>query len=269
MPVQPTAPGDSPNPATLHNVVTWEVYVDGSWMDGRTGYGAVILGDGQLVKEGCGSIADVNTEGTRQVAGELFAVGWALRWLRDQGVREVHVYYDYLGIEKWATSQWKAKLPLTQRYQAFMKELRQQGMRVIFHKVKAHTGNLWNERADELAKAGAERANAPAATPSPATQSPQPAAPAPNPRLALLEKHARAFAKELQQAGIPAQPDKLYNQMYFRIWLGTEQDRQGRIDIYHTAKKPWNPVAAIPDPQRTTQILGAWAAYRQRLGLRA
>lgn len=59
--------------------------------------------------------------------------------------------YDYLGIEKWSTGEWKAKKDLTKDYAAFM----QKYMKIInieFEKVKAHTGVEFNEEADRLAK---------------------------------------------------------------------------------------------------------------------
>lgn len=128
------------------------VYVDGSWVAGRVGYGLAVLVDETLVFEACGPIEETDTAGTRQVAGELFATGHALNWCKAQGISEVHVYFDYYGIEKWATGAWKAKQPLTQRYRDFV---RGAGLQLYWHKVAAHTGNRWNEHVDQLAKRGA------------------------------------------------------------------------------------------------------------------
>lgn len=128
-----------------------DVYVDGSWQEGRVGYGAVIMHQGQVLAELYGPVPDDATEGTRQVAGELVAVGKALQWCEANGITEVNLHYDYLGIECWATGTWKAKLSLTQRYRDYV---RRQPVRIFWHKVKSHTGNPGNERADTLAKLG-------------------------------------------------------------------------------------------------------------------
>jgi ribonuclease H-related protein len=130
-----------------------DIYVDGSWMAGTTGYGLMVLSNDQPLYEAFGPVADADTEGSRQVAGELFAVGHALRWCKGQGVTTVKVYFDYYGIEKWATGEWKAKKNITQRYQQFVRTC---GLRIQWVKVAAHTGNRWNEYVDQLAKLGAQ-----------------------------------------------------------------------------------------------------------------
>jgi ribonuclease HI len=117
------------------------------------GYGAVVLVGGQLAYECCGPVSADQAMGTRQVAGELFATGHALNWCKAQGHALVDVFYDYYGIEKWATGEWRAKQPLTQRYVAFVRGL---PLRILWRKVQSHTGNRWNDYADELAKRGAQ-----------------------------------------------------------------------------------------------------------------
>ncbi|MBK9249883.1 MAG: ribonuclease H [Ignavibacteria bacterium] len=128
-----------------------EIYVDGSFIDGRVGYGLVIIRNGELVGEFSGSVENEDYTKARQVAGELYAVGKALQWCKIHGELTATIYYDYTGIECWATGKWKAKLPLTQRYTAFV---RSSGIKISWQKVAAHTGDFWNERADELAKQG-------------------------------------------------------------------------------------------------------------------
>jgi ribonuclease HI len=131
------------------------VYVDGSClMPGeRVGYGAVVLLGTEIAYACCGPVSAEQAAGTRQVAGELFAAGHALNWCKAQGYPLVDVYYDYLGIEMWATGGWKAKQPITQRYQAFARAL---PFRILWHKVKSHTGDKWNDYVDDLAKRGAK-----------------------------------------------------------------------------------------------------------------
>src|SRR5262249_32645123 len=92
----------------------WQMDVDGSYIDGATGYGVVILKDGAVIAERCGPVAALEVNGTRQVAGELRAVEEGLRWCRQHQVSEVEIFYDYYGVEKWATGAWKANQPITQ-----------------------------------------------------------------------------------------------------------------------------------------------------------
>ena len=60
-------------------------------------------------------------------------------------------YYDYEGIEKWANHTWMARRQGTQAYQTFIDESRQK-IEIHFMKVLAHSGDLYNEMADFLAK---------------------------------------------------------------------------------------------------------------------
>ena len=66
-------------------------------------------------------------------------------------LKTVVLHYDYEGIEKWATGVWTAKNPHTKKYAAFMRNM-QEKMEVIFQKVRAHSGDYYNEQVDQLAK---------------------------------------------------------------------------------------------------------------------
>jgi ribonuclease HI len=139
---------DAPQQIALGSV---QIYVDGSFISGKIGYGIVILKDGKLAAEFCGAVPPDFHNSTRQVAGELFAVGKAIQWCRKNGVTDAEIFYDYEGIEKWATGAWKANLELTKKYQVFIRSC---GIKIKWRKVKSHTGDYWNERADVLAKEG-------------------------------------------------------------------------------------------------------------------
>ena len=127
-------------------------YVDGSFLNNVIGYGSVILQDGQIIHEISGKM-DTRYEGHHQIGGELKAVLETVLWCNNNNIRDLHIYYDYKGIEMWARGKWKAKNELTQKYQAFMIK---QSITFHFHKVAAHTGNRWNEHADMLAKKGSK-----------------------------------------------------------------------------------------------------------------
>lgn len=61
------------------------------------------------------------------------------------------MFYDYTGIEFWTDGSWEAKKPVAKEYVKKISVL-EQSIKVEFEKVKAHSGNDLNERADELAK---------------------------------------------------------------------------------------------------------------------
>jgi ribonuclease HI len=129
------------------------IYVDGSFMGGRIGYGAVIVKDGVMVDELSGSVKNKAMHSMRQVGGEIMAVQYALEWCRQHDVAEVDIFYDYAGVENWPTKRWQAKNEFTQAYATFVQE---SDIRVYWHKVKSHSGDYWNDRADELAKQGTD-----------------------------------------------------------------------------------------------------------------
>lgn len=139
-------------PAVLEDVPTqgYVAYVDGAHINGFVGYGAVVLHEGKQVASFSGRVTeDVEA---RQIGGELMATMSVINWCAEEGVDTVTIVYDYKGIEMWATGKWKTNQPLTKRYAAFMKQSK---VKVIWHKVKSHTGVRWNEMADKLAKKGA------------------------------------------------------------------------------------------------------------------
>jgi ribonuclease HI len=75
----------------------------------------------------------------------------AIEYCLKNGINKVEIYHDYEGIGAWADRRWKANNPLTQGYRDFVAEARQ-NMEISFVKVKAHSGNKYNEIADKLAK---------------------------------------------------------------------------------------------------------------------
>ncbi len=131
-----------------------KAYVDGSYDkdSGLYGYGAVILNDNNervCVLSGSGEDAD----GIWNVAGELAGVTAAVNYAINNGEKAVHICYDYEGIEKWATGEWKAKKPATKEYVSF---IHNSSITVTFEKVKAHSGDKYNDLADKTAKEAIE-----------------------------------------------------------------------------------------------------------------
>ena len=127
-------------------------YVDGSFLNKVIGYGAVILDGESIIHEISGKM-DSKYDEHYQIGGELKAAIESVSWAKANQIKDLHIYYDYKGIEMWATGKWKANKELTKSYQAYMIK---QPLNLHFHKVAAHSGNKWNEYADGLAKAGSK-----------------------------------------------------------------------------------------------------------------
>lgn len=130
-----------------------EAYVDGSF-DSNTniyGTGVVIIKNGKKIEEIFKQGSDERFISSYQIAGEVFGALEAISWVKRKKFSHLIIYYDYEGIEKWATGVWNANKPISQYYvETFKRDSK--GINVIFEKVKAHSGNYYNELADSLAK---------------------------------------------------------------------------------------------------------------------
>ena len=126
----------------------YEAYVDGSFMAGLTGYGAVIIKKGEAVTMLSGIVPEAMT-GMRQVGGELQAVISTIDWCRSNGIEAITIFYDYKGIEEWATGGWRTNKAATRMYAEYIGNT---NLAIAWRKVKAHSGNRWNDMADRLAK---------------------------------------------------------------------------------------------------------------------
>ena len=87
----------------------------------------------------------------RNVAGEIYAVTFAIEYAIKNDYEEIVINCDYNGCKKWADNEWKAKNILTRNYQHYVKS-RRLNRSIEFKIVKRHTGNKLNDRADLLAK---------------------------------------------------------------------------------------------------------------------
>ena len=128
-------------------------YVDGSFLldERRYAFGAVIFYNGKEYRFS-GSDNDTALADMRNVAGEIMGAERAFSFALEQGAKVLHVYHDYEGIAKWCTGDWQAKKPGTQAYRAAYLDAKAKGLSIVFHKVKGHSGDTYNELADQLAK---------------------------------------------------------------------------------------------------------------------
>lgn len=125
-------------------------YVDGSYLNGSFSYGCVIF-DRENIKEFKEVFHRHPDSSMRNVAGELKGARKAIQYALEIGATSLDIYYDYQGIESWANKTWKANLDATKSYRDYVEKAREK-LTINFHKVKGHSGDKWNDRADQLAK---------------------------------------------------------------------------------------------------------------------
>lgn len=130
-------------------------YVDGSYEDSirKYAFGCVfILEDGRIYTE-YGNGDNPQSLQHRNVTGEMLGAMYAVKFALLNGFQAVELCYDYQGIEKWVTGEWRSKTELTQKYALSMREWGR-SIRITFTKVAAHTNVKYNELADQMAKKG-------------------------------------------------------------------------------------------------------------------
>lgn len=140
---------DVPLPDTLL------VYVDGSFDISlrKYAFGCVfILPDGRIYTR-YGNGDNEQSMQHRNVTGEMLGAMYAVKAAMVNGYKRVELRYDYEGIEKWVSGQWRARTELTAKYAESMREWGKSIM-ILFTKVAAHTNVYYNEMADKMAKTG-------------------------------------------------------------------------------------------------------------------
>ena len=133
--------------------MTATVYVDGSYNQVTNVYGSglvLFIGENPepilYSQSGCHPIYSKS----RNVAGEIFAVILALEICKKlANFEKLTVYYDYNGIEAWYTKAWSAGSAIAKKYMSVAETV---PFEVEFKKVKAHSGDRYNNMADRLAK---------------------------------------------------------------------------------------------------------------------
>ena len=128
------------------------IYVDGSFHagTGEFSYGMVVL-----LKEGIQTFHkkydDKELAAMHNVAGEIKGAEAAMRYAMEHGIRKIAIYHDYEGFAKWCLGLWKTNKEGTRAYKSFYDEASRQ-VDIQFVKVAGHSGDTYNEMADQLAK---------------------------------------------------------------------------------------------------------------------
>lgn len=136
------------------------VWVDGSCFPnskGRLNFGwAYVVLDGVWeLHRASGNDVPAEARQHRNVAGEIQAVLRALEWCREHGIGKAAIHFDYQGLASWVEGTWKTRRAFTQ---AYAERVRALGMTLTWHKVQAHSGDVYNELVDRLAREAARSA---------------------------------------------------------------------------------------------------------------
>ena len=129
-----------------------EAHVDGSFNKERKMFGAgiVFVQDGLRVFEYCFSGPD--KFGEWQVCGEVYATLKAIEIAIRYGFDFIEIWHDMIHLSAWPLGYYKVNKgsiaeKYTETYQSYAEEIK-----IKFIKESAHDGELFNERADRLAK---------------------------------------------------------------------------------------------------------------------
>ena len=127
-------------------------YVDGSYDDTTKSYSyGMVMMHGEDELHFFKKFEKDDMSDMRNVAGEIEGSMAAMKYCIENGIKSISIFYDYEGIQKWCNGDWKAKKEGTKRYVEFYKDTSRL-VDVDFIKVKGHSGDKYNDLADELAK---------------------------------------------------------------------------------------------------------------------
>lgn len=128
-------------------------YVDGSYNHASKSYGSggVIILDDEVIEEFSIGGNDPEYASMRNVAGEIEGAIYVMKYCIENGYKNINIHYDYNGIEKWCTGEWKTNKVKTKAFKSFFDGIKT-SLNVEFTKVQAHSGDYYNDIADSLAK---------------------------------------------------------------------------------------------------------------------
>ena len=135
------------------------IFVDGSFNSKTKEYGyggflSYIEPDGtrsEITFSGKGN--DKELIKLRNIAGELTGVYEGIKLAVSKGIKNLTIFYDYIGIYAWVYDIWEAKAEYTFMYREDITEMiLLDEINIRFVKCKSHTGIDGNEIADKLAK---------------------------------------------------------------------------------------------------------------------
>lgn len=129
------------------------IYVDGSFSvdKGNFSYGLVVVSNGNIIYKDKGKGYDKDAIALRNVSGEILGAKKAVEFAISNNYKEIIIAYDYQGIESWALGTWKRNNKITSEYNEYMQG-KMKDINIKFKKIRGHSGDLYNDLADKLAK---------------------------------------------------------------------------------------------------------------------
>lgn len=126
-------------------------YTDGSFnqTNEKSSYGVVVFCNEQKRKES-GKIPVLKNEKMSSQSGETYAVIRAADIAEKMKASLLIIYYDCKTVEDWAQKENTGNIRASWYFKHF--KAHNNKIEIILKKVKAHSGNKYNDEADELAK---------------------------------------------------------------------------------------------------------------------
>lgn len=133
------------------------IYVDGSYNSQQdiVGFGLIAVLNNKELYTYYNGFKGHPYNKHRNVFGEILGTIEGIEYAIRDGFDKIIICHDYQGIEKWANKEWKANTEMTQTYIKYI-DYTKNKIDIKFKKIKAHSGNKYNEIADKLAKKGSK-----------------------------------------------------------------------------------------------------------------
>ena len=131
------------------------IYTDGSFNQDTNNYGWGWIAAAGSDYTDCGMGTDTELAKQKNVAGEMMAAMKAVQWALKKGFKEIELRYDYAGVGNWPTGKFKVAEDnqYAQKYADWMRRMGEK-ITIVYTQIPGHSGDAWNEIADELAKKG-------------------------------------------------------------------------------------------------------------------
>lgn len=107
----------TPSNGVIENVSLPTVYVGGSSKEGVISFGVVIV-----EKDNITQYRGRTTGSLGNISGEISAVLFSLHTLVEKGITEANIKYNFEGIYKWLSGEWKAKSDEALEYASFVND---------------------------------------------------------------------------------------------------------------------------------------------------
>lgn len=132
-----------------------QTFTDGSFNGQNSTWAFIIIKDNKEIFRNRGKLAQQNSD-SWQINGELQAIKEAVIWAKINNYKII-INYDLKAAYEWVcdlfgkNKPWKTNKPCTKEYRKFIEE--NKCFIAGWNKVKAHSGDRFNETVDAYAKA--------------------------------------------------------------------------------------------------------------------